>query len=66
MACLSAIKAYRAGGGFRLVAHLTRLLTPTLPGEWLTAFGAAAVGLAAGLAAAATLVARRGLAPGPE
>jgi PAT family beta-lactamase induction signal transducer AmpG len=66
MAGLTAIRSYRAGEGFRLVAHLARFFPPRLPGEWLTAFGAAVVGVATGLAAAATLVARRGRGPEPE
>jgi PAT family beta-lactamase induction signal transducer AmpG len=60
-ASLGGIKAYRAGRGFQLSAHLEPLLAPSALGDWLTAAGLVALALGVALATAATLVARRGM-----
>jgi PAT family beta-lactamase induction signal transducer AmpG len=58
MSAVAAIKVYRAGGPFDLVAHLGPLVVPQDAGGWLTAAGIALTGLTASLLTAAALAAR--------
>jgi PAT family beta-lactamase induction signal transducer AmpG len=64
---LGALSAYRAGRGFAFLAALTPLVRPARIGDWTTIVGLVILAALAGLATAATLVARRGLrSPGTE
>ncbi len=65
LASLDAMRALRAGRGLDLAGPLLRLLHPSALGDWLTHLGMAALAASVGLATAALLVARRGLAPVP-
>jgi PAT family beta-lactamase induction signal transducer AmpG len=62
LACLEAMRAARAGRGFRPLDQLGPFLQPTTVGQWTTAVGLILVGLFTGLAVAAALAARRGMA----
>jgi PAT family beta-lactamase induction signal transducer AmpG len=61
-----ALSALHAGRAFDLAGQVSAVLYPGSLGEWLSAAGIGVLALLAGLGTAATLVARRGLAPGRE
>lgn len=63
MASITAIKGYRTGRGFAFQPALAALLVPQGVGSWTTFVGLLILGVFVGLSVAATLVARRGLAP---
>jgi hypothetical protein len=66
MVGLSVIKAHRSGKSLELPTHLAPFLAPRATGDWVTVAGIVAVAVTVGLATAATLAARRGVAPAPE
>jgi PAT family beta-lactamase induction signal transducer AmpG len=55
---IGGLSAMRAGRGFLFAEAVRAALWPATPGEWTTAAGVALVGLLAGVATAAALVAR--------
>lgn len=63
LAALGALRDFRTGQGFDLAAQSRRLVFPTSLGDGLTTLGLGIAALLAGLATAATLAARRGVAP---
>jgi PAT family beta-lactamase induction signal transducer AmpG len=64
-ASVGGLRALRAGRGFAVAPALSAVLAPSSVGEWTTAAGLAVLAVLGGLATAATLVARRGLAAKP-
>ncbi len=64
MATMWAIRSYRARRGFDLLDQIGQVLAPRTVGGWTTFAGLAVLGVTVALMAAATLVARRGLADG--
>jgi PAT family beta-lactamase induction signal transducer AmpG len=60
---LDALRSLREGRGFDVAAACLGVLAPRSAGGWLAILGLAALALFVGLAVAATLTARRGLAP---
>jgi PAT family beta-lactamase induction signal transducer AmpG len=64
MVILGGLSRVRAGQGFDLVLPLLAIVFPAHPADWMTAVGLVVLTLVAGVATAATLVARRGVAPG--
>jgi MFS transporter, PAT family, beta-lactamase induction signal transducer AmpG len=61
---VGALSGLHAGRAFDLAGPVRAVVNPASLGEWLSAAGIGVLALLAGLATAATLVARRGLAPG--
>jgi PAT family beta-lactamase induction signal transducer AmpG len=62
-AALAALKAMRGGGAFDLGAAFARLFAPARAVDWVDVFGPPVAGVVCGLAVAAYLAARRGIAP---
>ncbi len=62
---LAALKRMRGGGGFDPVAIASAMLHPARPVDWLDLAGPPVAGVVAGLAVAAYVAARRGVARGP-
>jgi PAT family beta-lactamase induction signal transducer AmpG len=60
------LRSLRAGRGFDPVPALLGVVAPSSVAEWTTSAGLVVLAVLGGLATAATLVARRGLAPSPE
>ncbi len=63
---VGALSGLRAGRGFALGPALAGVLRPASVGEWTTTIGLVILGVLGGVATAATLAARRGLAPRGE
>jgi len=66
VAASEALSEFRRGHGFTLGDALQTLLSPSGLSQWLTTIAVLVVALLAGLATAATLVARRGLTPAED
>jgi PAT family beta-lactamase induction signal transducer AmpG len=66
VALVGGLSAVRAGQGFAPLPALGSVAAPSTVAEWTTTAGLAVVAVLGGLATAATLVARRGLALGPQ
>jgi PAT family beta-lactamase induction signal transducer AmpG len=67
VALVGGLSALRAGRGFAALPAVGAVVAPSTVAEWSTTAGLAVVAALGGLATAATLVARRGLAPaGPR
>ncbi len=62
---LGGLSGVRAGHGFDLLDPLRALFAPRTVGEWIASSGLVILAVSGGLATAATLVARRGLATRP-
>lgn len=62
LGALAALSGLRAGRPFDLASATWALVAPRTPGDWTTTAGLLILAAAGGLATAATLVARRGLA----
>ena len=62
VALVGGLRALRAGRGFEVLPALGAVLAPSSVGEWTTTAGLAVLTALGGLATAATLVARRGVA----
>jgi PAT family beta-lactamase induction signal transducer AmpG len=63
LALAGGLQAVRGGGGFDVAPTLLALAKPGSVGEWTTSLGVLILALLGALATAATLVARRGVAP---
>jgi PAT family beta-lactamase induction signal transducer AmpG len=63
VAALWGMRSLRAHNGFRFTQHLLLVLHPGSFAGWFTFAGLLAIGVTVAMAAAATLVARRGVAP---
>ena len=61
LAALAATRSYRSGRGFDLAVPLLHLLAPRSSGDWLSLGGTGVLAVTTALAAAAALVARRGI-----
>ena len=66
VALVGGLSALRAGRGFAALPALVAVVFPSSVAEWTTTAGLAVLAALGGLATAATLVARRGLALSPE
>jgi MFS transporter, PAT family, beta-lactamase induction signal transducer AmpG len=66
VALVGGLSSLRAGRGFAVVPALAAVAHPASVAGWTTAVGLLVLGALGGLATAATLVARRGLEPGPH
>jgi hypothetical protein len=66
VALVGALSGLRAGRGFALGPAVAAVLRPGSAGEWTTAIGLLVLAVLGGLATAATLAARRGLAARAE
>ena len=62
---LEGLSGVRTGHGFDLLAPMRAVFVPRTVGEWTTTVGLVILAVSGGLATAATLVARRGLAARP-
>jgi PAT family beta-lactamase induction signal transducer AmpG len=63
LALAGGLRSMRAGHGFDALPALGAVASPTGIAGWITTFGLALLAVLGGLATAATLVARRGVAP---
>jgi PAT family beta-lactamase induction signal transducer AmpG len=63
LALAGGLQAVRAGRGFEVAPTLTALARPGSVGDWTTSVGLLVLAVLGALATAATLVARRGVAP---
>jgi hypothetical protein len=63
LALAGGLQAVRGGRGFDVAPTLLALAKPGSVGEWTTSLGVLILALLGALATAATLVARRGVAP---
>jgi PAT family beta-lactamase induction signal transducer AmpG len=63
LALVAGLTGVRAGRGFSVWPALVSAVNPSTIGEWTTTAGLLVLAVLGGLATAATLVARRGIAP---